>query len=120
MGLVGYCCPQALAQGSPLTNAAVPTPCDGSNWFGWPCDQTLENIRLEYLNADTDVVKRLDEIRQNMKLESTTQISLKKAPYRTGSQFVPLEATQNQRTLTRQQQMRHLEQAIPQLERQVL
>jgi peptide/nickel transport system substrate-binding protein len=37
-----------LAQGSPLTNAAVPSPCDGSNWFGWPCDETLEEIRLEF------------------------------------------------------------------------
>ncbi len=40
------------------------------------------------------------QLNEKMKLEFTDQVSLKKAPYRTGSQFVPLEATQNQRTLT--------------------
>jgi peptide/nickel transport system substrate-binding protein len=45
----------------PLMNSGAQTPCDGSNWFGWPCDQTLENIRLEYLNADTDA-KRKDVV----------------------------------------------------------
>jgi len=45
----------------PLMNSGAQTPCDGSNWFGWPCDQTLENIRLEYLNADNDT-KRKDVV----------------------------------------------------------
>ena len=42
-----------LAQGSPLTNAAVPAHCDGKNWFGWPCDEELEKIRLEFPLAGT-------------------------------------------------------------------
>ena len=51
-----------LAQGSPLTNAAVPSPCDGSNWFGWPCDETLEKIRLEFpMAATADEQKKVIE-----------------------------------------------------------
>ncbi len=51
-----------LAQGSPLTNAAVPSPCDGSNWFGWPCDETLEKIRLEFpMAATADEQKKVVE-----------------------------------------------------------
>jgi len=42
-----------LAMNSPLTNTPTPTPCDQSNWFGWPCDEELENIRLEFFTAAT-------------------------------------------------------------------
>ena len=31
---------------SPLTNISVGTGCDGKNWFGWPCDEDLEKIRM--------------------------------------------------------------------------
>jgi hypothetical protein len=40
------------------------------------------------------------QLNDKMKLEATAQYSLKLAPYRTGSAFVPLEATQNQKSLT--------------------
>jgi peptide/nickel transport system substrate-binding protein len=55
-----------LASNSPLTNTPVPTPCDQSNWFGWPCDEELEKIRLEFFTASTPeeqkaVVDRLQE-----------------------------------------------------------
>jgi hypothetical protein len=39
------------------------------------------------------------QLNEKMKLESVMQYSQKYAPYRTGSAFVPLEATQNQKTL---------------------
>jgi peptide/nickel transport system substrate-binding protein len=42
-----------LAMNSPLTNTPTPTPCDQSNWFGWPCDEELEKIRLEFFTAAT-------------------------------------------------------------------
>ena len=35
--------------GNPITNTTAPTPCDGKNWFGWPCDEQLEKIRQEFL-----------------------------------------------------------------------
>ncbi|MBI1777314.1 MAG: ABC transporter substrate-binding protein [Proteobacteria bacterium] len=47
-----------LAMGTPLTNTPAPTPCDGSNWFGWPCDAALEKIRLEYPLAQTDAQRK--------------------------------------------------------------
>ena len=33
---------------NPLSNTPTPTRCDGKNWFGWPCDEELEKIRLEF------------------------------------------------------------------------
>jgi len=46
---------------SPLMNSGAPTPCDGTGWFGWACDETLEKIRMEYLEADTPA-KQLDVV----------------------------------------------------------
>jgi peptide/nickel transport system substrate-binding protein len=40
-------------QGEPLANAALNTMCDGKNWFGWPCDEELNKIRLEFITATT-------------------------------------------------------------------
>jgi peptide/nickel transport system substrate-binding protein len=36
------------AQGDPLASTPAPTPCTGKNWHGWPCDEELEQIRLDY------------------------------------------------------------------------
>ncbi|MBM3532716.1 MAG: ABC transporter substrate-binding protein [Alphaproteobacteria bacterium] len=38
-------------QGEPLANSALNTMCDGKNWFGWPCDEELNKIRLEFITA---------------------------------------------------------------------
>jgi peptide/nickel transport system substrate-binding protein len=38
---------------SPFMNTTAPTPCDGHNYFGWPCDEALERIRREFLAAST-------------------------------------------------------------------
>jgi peptide/nickel transport system substrate-binding protein len=32
----------------PLTASILPTHCDGKNWFGWPCDEQLEAMRLRF------------------------------------------------------------------------
>ncbi len=32
----------------PLTASILPTPCDGKNWFGWPCDAQLEAMRVKF------------------------------------------------------------------------
>ena len=53
-----------LALGSPLTSPVVPTPCDGMNFFGWPCDEAAEKIRLEFplaatLDAQQKIIARL-------------------------------------------------------------
>jgi len=44
--------------GNPLVNNAIATPCDRTNWFGWPCDENLESIRREFVNASTDDKRR--------------------------------------------------------------
>ena len=55
-----------MAMGNPITNTPTPTHCDGKNWFGWPCDEELEKIRLEFPLAQTPqqqkaVVERLQK-----------------------------------------------------------
>lgn len=44
--------------GNPLTNTTAPTPCDGKNWFGWPCDEQLEKIRQEFLTLSGDAQRK--------------------------------------------------------------
>ena len=55
-----------LALGNPLTNPPLNTPCDGKNWFGWPCDEDLEKTRLEFplavsLPQQKAIVERLQK-----------------------------------------------------------
>jgi peptide/nickel transport system substrate-binding protein len=42
---------------SPLTSPSTITTCDGKNFVGWPCDQTEEDMRMEYIR-ETDPVKQ--------------------------------------------------------------
>ena len=44
--------------GNPITNTTAPTPCDGKNWFGWPCDEQLEKIRQEFLTISGDAQRK--------------------------------------------------------------
>lgn len=39
--------------GDPLSNNFTPTPCTGTGFFGWPCDENLEKIRRRFLTAAT-------------------------------------------------------------------
>ncbi len=43
---------------NPLMNVLAPTPCDGSNWPGWPCDEQLDSIRREYATAASDAERK--------------------------------------------------------------
>jgi hypothetical protein len=52
-----------------------------------------------YVRLRIPTVKLTYQLNPSMKLETVGQYSQKFAPYRTGSQFVPLEATQNQMTV---------------------
>ncbi len=38
---------------SPATNIFINTPCNGTGWFGWPCDDTLSAARTEWMKALT-------------------------------------------------------------------
>jgi len=52
-----------------------------------------------YVRLRIPTLKLTYQLNDKMKLETVGQYSQKFAPYRTGNQFVPLEATQNQKTL---------------------
>jgi peptide/nickel transport system substrate-binding protein len=39
---------KVAAQGDPLANSAAVTTCDGRNWVGWPCDETLAGMLDAY------------------------------------------------------------------------
>jgi peptide/nickel transport system substrate-binding protein len=50
------------AMSNPFMNTTAPTPCDGKNYFGWPCDEVLESIREQYLSAGSpDRLKEVNE-----------------------------------------------------------
>ena len=34
---------------SPLTSPSTITTCDGKDFYGWPCDQVEEDMRLRYI-----------------------------------------------------------------------
>jgi peptide/nickel transport system substrate-binding protein len=36
---------------NPLTNFAIGESCDGTSWFGWPCDEAAEALRRNYITA---------------------------------------------------------------------
>jgi peptide/nickel transport system substrate-binding protein len=42
----------------PLTANTAATPCDGRNWFGWPCDETLEAMRQKFISLTSDAERK--------------------------------------------------------------
>ncbi len=42
----------------PLTNLGTPMHCDGKNWFGWPCDEATEKLRVAFLNAPDEPARK--------------------------------------------------------------
>jgi peptide/nickel transport system substrate-binding protein len=42
----------------PLTNLGTPMQCDGKNWFGWPCDEETEKLRVAFLAAPDEAARK--------------------------------------------------------------
>src|SRR5262249_13173619 len=42
----------------PLTNFATNASCEGNAWFGWPCDERAEALKLAYTRAVDDASRR--------------------------------------------------------------
>jgi peptide/nickel transport system substrate-binding protein len=42
----------------PLTNFAINTSCEGNAWFGWPCDERAEALKLAYVRAPDEAARR--------------------------------------------------------------
>jgi len=66
----------------PFLNPPLDTSCDGKNWFGWPCDAELAQLRLAYIAAKND-----DERRQT--IETIQRRFFKAAPYAYAGQYFP-------------------------------
>jgi peptide/nickel transport system substrate-binding protein len=68
----------------PAINAPIVSSCDQKNWFGWPCDEAMEKLRLDYLAArSADARKKVMEQIQAEFFES--------APYAyAGQYFLPM------------------------------
>ncbi|HKX09307.1 MAG TPA: ABC transporter substrate-binding protein [Stellaceae bacterium] len=66
----------------PIINAPIDSSCDQKNWFGWPCDDKMQKLRLDYLaarNAD-DRKKVLEQIQTEF---------FEEAPYAYAGQYFP-------------------------------
>ncbi|MBI4474875.1 MAG: TonB-dependent receptor [Acidobacteria bacterium] len=66
---------------------------------GFISEKTVEQVEF-FTRLENPTVKLTYQLTNKMKLESLAQLNRKWAPYRTGSAFVPLEATQNQLSWT--------------------
>ena len=66
----------------PFFNPPLDTSCDGKNWFGWPCDAELAQLRLTFIAA------RNDEERQQT-VEAIQRRFLEAAPYAYAGQYFP-------------------------------
>lgn len=56
--LVRFGHPPLTAGANPIINSTLSTRCDGRNFFGWPCDEAFERLRLAYADAATDAARR--------------------------------------------------------------
>jgi peptide/nickel transport system substrate-binding protein len=65
---------------SPLTSPSTITTCDGKNFVGWPCDQTEEDLRMEY-------IRETDPVKQHALLEKMHTELWKSLPYVPLGQF---------------------------------
>jgi peptide/nickel transport system substrate-binding protein len=43
---------------SPITNTPLVSACDGTNLYGWPCDETMEQLRAAYFAATSEAAAR--------------------------------------------------------------
>jgi peptide/nickel transport system substrate-binding protein len=66
----------------PFLNPPLDTSCDGKNWFGWPCDAELAQLRLAYIAAKND-----DERHQT--IETIQRRFFEAAPYAYAGQYFP-------------------------------
>lgn len=38
---------------NPILNSPLDTSCEQKNWFGWPCDDKMQDLRAKYLTKDS-------------------------------------------------------------------
>jgi peptide/nickel transport system substrate-binding protein len=66
----------------PMLNLPLDSACDQKNWFGWPCDDEMQKLRLAYLSVKKpeDRKKAMDAIQARF---------LEEAPYAYAGQYFP-------------------------------
>ena len=69
-----------LAANNPMTNVGLQTPCDKSNWFGWPCDEEMNKTRLSFFSATTPEA-------QKQVIDALQTEFYKEVPYVPGGMF---------------------------------
>ena len=73
-----------ITMSNPITNQPLETSCD-SAWYGWPCDEEIENLRAEFLKAaTTEQQKKIAEALQKRFYEYV--------PYVNAGQYVEVNA----------------------------
>jgi len=66
----------------PFINPPLDTSCDGKNWFGWPCDAELAQLRVAYIVARNDGERR-------QTIEAIQRRFFETAPYAYAGQYFP-------------------------------
>ena len=66
----------------PFLNPPLDTSCDGKNWFGWPCDAELAQLRLAYIAAKNDAER-------HRTVEAIQRRFFETAPYAYAGQYFP-------------------------------
>ena len=64
----------------PVLNAPLDSSCDGKNWFGWPCDDQMQKLRLDYLAAR-------DPDQRKAAIEAIQKRYFEEAPYAYAGQY---------------------------------
>ncbi len=66
----------------PMLNLPLDSSCDQKNWFGWPCDEEMQKLRLAYLSA-----KKIEDRKKVMDAIQTRLFE--SAPYAYAGQYFP-------------------------------
>ena len=74
----------------PFLNPPLDASCDGKNWFGWPCDAELAQLRLAYIAAKNDPER-------HRTVEAIQRRFFEAAPYAYAGQFFPQVAYRKDR-----------------------
>jgi peptide/nickel transport system substrate-binding protein len=80
----------SAAMMDPFINPPLDTSCDGTNWFGWPCDEVLTQLRLAYIAAKDDNARR-------SAIEAIQRRFFEAAPYAYAGQYFPSVAYRKDR-----------------------
>jgi len=80
----------SAAMMDPFFNPPLDASCDGKNWFGWPCDAELAQLRLDYIAAKMGAER-------HKTIEAIQRRFFEAAPYAYAGQYFPPVAYRSDR-----------------------